>query len=795
MKIIKTNLLITLIFYGITQQIVIADSIDFEKKVLPILQEKCWGCHSSRIKAPDAGLLLDTPQNILNGTLYGPVISKSDAKSSILVERIEMDPNKRGIMPPKGKGDPCSPQEIQIIKDWINEGAQFKGWLGYKKPKVEYQVKDQKNNSVLSAFAYGKNPDNPLLNLNPMPNYRMVVMQSYAKSKSEQIDKFVYNFRNENNISHPKIINDKIFLRRAYLGIIGRIPTVKESMRFLSSNKNNKRSLLIDELLNSEGYVSNWFHFWADLLKVDSTKRNITASVYYAEWIKQALRSNMPYDLLVKNLITATGMPHQNGATGWIASDENMRPDHMANTVQAFLGCQIQCAQCHDHPFDRWNQYEFQSMVSYYAGVQYNIPGGNQVFIRKAERANADDKLTPKQDRFFRYMGGKYILSIWEPNFQKWHTLPFDYQYADAMPRQALRPKVMYGEQPHINESPRKAFATWVTSDENNLFSETLINRLWKHLMGVGLIEPIDEIKYSTEPSMPELMEFLSEMVIEFDYNLKDILKVLYNTKTWQMDTIAYDLPENLAEYKYEGRPLMRMTGEQIWDSIMTLIVVDADQRKGHGSKFVTDEYRKMLDEAITMPIEKFIKTFSDEKIDAIRKDEREKTKEAYKIFLTNNEGKRQRESKIYSSYNFSSWSDEHMTDPRWKGIDRGFVLAYELPSPAPGYHFIRQFGQSDRQTIASGTEDPNVTQSLVLLNGPIYYALNRKPSLLQQNLSYAKSNDQRITLLFRSILSRNPTEDDLSLSSKVINDNGTYHGTKMITWSLLNTREFIYIQ
>ena len=153
------------------------------------------------------------------------------------------------------------------------------------------------------------------------------------------------------------------------------------------------------------------------------------------------------------------------------------------------------------------------------------------------------------------------------------------------------------------------------------------------------------------------------------------------------------------------------------------------------------------------------------------------------------------RENKIYSSYNFSSWSDQHMTDSRWRGLDRGFVLAYELPSPAPGYHFIRQFGQSDRQTIASGTEDPNVTQSLVLLNGPIYYALNRKPSLLQNNLSYAKSNDQRINLIFRSILSRNPTDDDLALSKQVINDNGSYHGSKMITWSLLNTREFIYIQ
>ena len=116
----------------------------------------------------------------------------------------------------------------------------------------------------------------------------------------------------------------------------------------------------------------------------------------------------------------------------------------------------------------------------------------------------------------------------------------------------------------------------------------------------------------------------------------------------------------------------------------MTLIVVDADQRKGHGSKFVTDEYRKMLDQAITMPIEKFIKTYSDEKIDSLRNEERKKTKQAYTIFLTGEDGKRMRENKIYSSYNFSSWSDQHMTDSRWRGLDRGFVLAYELPSPAP---------------------------------------------------------------------------------------------------------------
>lgn len=775
-------------------KLLLANSIDFESEVLPILQEKCWSCHSSRINNPDAGLLLDTPENIMSGTEYGPVITRLIPEESLLIKRITLNPNKRGIMPPKGKGDPCNPEQVKIISEWIKQGAQFRGWKGYKKPKLEFQKKDQNNNSPLSALQYGKNPDNPGLSLDPMEKNNLQVMSSYAISKANEIDNMVKKYRNKYSIDEPNIVNDRIFLKRAYLGIVGRIPTYAESRKFLSSSSRNKRSELIDELLQSEGYVSHWFHFWADLLKVDSTKRNVTASVYYAEWIKQVLRNNMPYDTMVYELITATGLPHQNGATGWMASDEDMRPDHMANTIQAFLGTQIQCAQCHDHPFDQWSQFEFQSMVSYYAGVQYNIPGRNQFFIRQAERAGLIDQLTEKQDRFFRQMGGKFLLSIWEPNFDKWHTLPFDYQYTDANPRQALRPQVMYGKQPFIKDSPRKAFASWVTDDDNELFTKTLANRLWKELMGVGFIEPIDEIKYSTEPSIPELIDFLSEMIKEFDYNLKDILKVLYNTKTWQMETITTDLPENLIDYKYEGRPLMRMTGEQIWDSVITLIVKDADQRKGHGSQFITDDYRLMLEEAISMPIDKFITTYSDEKIDQIRKDEKQRSKDAYQVFLKGENGNRKRESKIYSSYNFSTWSTDHMTDPRWTGLDRGLVLAYELPSPAPGYHFIRQFGQSDRQTIAKGTEDPNMTQALVLLNGPIYHCFINQKSLISQYLSN-KNNDQKINILFHAILIRNPTEDDLIAARNIFSSYGDWKALRMITWSLLNTREFIYIQ
>ena len=388
-------------------------------------------------------------------------------------------------------------------------------------------------------------------------------------------------------------------------------------MEFLASTQSNKRMLLIDKLIASEGYISHWFHFWADLLKVDSTAVDQVAAVYYADWVKKALASNMPYDQMVFELITATGMPYQNGATGWMASDQNMKPDHMANTVQAFLGIQIQCAQCHDHPFDQWNQFEFQSMVSHYGGVQYNIRGGNQLLVNRARDAGITD-LTQKQDRFFRQIGGRYRLSIWEPNFNRWHTLPTDYQYADAKPRQQLAPAVMFGEQPHITSSLRCLCR--MDHRKRQIFADAIANRLWKQLMGVGLIEPIDEIKYHTDPSMPpELLDTLSDMIITFDFNLKDVLRVLYNTHTCKCHLRTEDLPEDLYEYAYDGRPLQRMTGEQMWDSIVSLVVVDLDERKGHGSRYITDEFKQQLEDIYLMPIEQLVATYTDEFIDQIR--------------------------------------------------------------------------------------------------------------------------------------------------------------------------------
>jgi hypothetical protein len=135
------------------------------------------------------------------------------------------------------------------------------------------------------------------------------------------------------------------------------------------------------------------------------------------------------------------------------------------------------------------------------------------------------------------------------------------------------------------------------------------------------------------------------------------------------------------------------------------------------------------------------------------------------------------------------------MTDPRWRGMDRGLVRASELASPAPAYHFIRQFGQSDRKIIGNGRTDPNVTQVLNILNGPIHNILDSELSVLSKKVVEQETEEDRINVIFRSVLTRNPTDEDIEISQNVIAANKGRQGYRMILWALLNTREFMYIQ
>ncbi|MDZ8119591.1 DUF1549 domain-containing protein [Pontiella sp. NLcol2] len=769
---------------SLTQSITALAVIDFEHDVLPIIQEKCFRCHSARIAAPEGGVLLDSADAIKAGGDYGSIVEKMQPEKSVLFQRMTLPEGRPGIMPPTGKGDPATPEQLAVIRQWIKEGARFGNWEGipeHEKNKPPKAV----GNTRLSLQKYGTE-EGLRLDLTPEPKHPVKMSNKLVRAKAREIDRLIKLHRKANTVPKPQPATDRIFVRRAYLGIVGRIPTHDEAVSFLASRDPGKRTELIDHLFSTEGYVSHWFHFWADLLKVQTTR--FPSSVYYGEWMKDALRSNMPYDQFAYKLITATGMPYQNGATGWAASDANMAPDHMANNMQAFLGMQLQCAQCHDHPYDKWNQYEFQSLTSYFGGMRWNGVA-NKHFLNQIEKSGIS--ISVKQEKYFgNNMAYRYREAVWEPVFNRWNRLPKDYQYADAKPREPVPPQVIFGHQPEIIDSPREAFGRWVTSEENQWFTVAVANRLWKKVMGVGLIEPVDHIKYDTQAQIPALMTYLEKIMKEADYNLKDFLRILYNTRTWQMETLSADLPENLAEYHYEGRPLMRMSGEQMWDSLVTLAIVDPDERKGHGSRYTAPEYRTYADKLYFTPIEELVAYYTDDVIDAEKAARKQAEKEAYKLFNS----KSKRKAGRYGA-NFNTWSFDHMTDPRWHGLDRGLVRASELASPAPAYHFVRQFGQSDRKIIGTGRTDPNVTQVLNMLNGPIHYILDNDRSVLSKKIAGQETQEEKLNVIFRSVLTRNPTPEDLEIATAVLSANKGRTGNRMILWALLNTREFMYIQ
>jgi len=189
-----------------------------------------------------------------------------------------------------------------------------------------------------------------------------------SDSPSEKIDKLIEAKLKENELSPNEEIADGVFLRRVYLDIAGRVPTIEEAEAFHSESYENKRERLIEKLLSSEGYVSDSYHLWADILRINGEPGGTVSSAYEL-WVKDALRKNMPYDEFVHSLITAEGKFWENGAVGYYFRDRGMPLDNMSNTVRVFLGTRLECAQCHDHPFDKWTQMDYFKMASFSYGM------------------------------------------------------------------------------------------------------------------------------------------------------------------------------------------------------------------------------------------------------------------------------------------------------------------------------------------------------------------------------------------------------------------------------------------
>jgi hypothetical protein len=630
------------------------------------------------------------------------------------------------------------------------------------------------------------------------------------------VDRMINANLAKNKTQPNRSISDEVFVRRIYLDIVGRIPTYDETTTFLGSKDKAKRSTLIDKLLASEGYVSHQFNYWADILRaITRTRGSPAIGVAYTNWIKTSIRQNKPYDRFVYEMLTAKGHPTDNGGSGYYMRDDGMPLDNMSNTVRVFLGTQIGCAQCHDHPFDSWTQYEFYEMAAYTYGLTYRNydPKYRQLF-RAANKPGISNGARQGLRNLVRPL--RYELS---ENTRRSIRLPKDYQYKDAKPKAQIKPHTLFGSAGSVTQPTErlKTFGAWMVSDKNPRFTKVIANRLWKRAFGVGLIEPIDDIKDDTKASIPPLMDFLTKRMSGLGFDLRQFQRILYNSKAYQREISRQDYSPGTT-YLFAGPLMRRMSAEQIWDSMLALTIPDPDERKGYsGLTRQSQQYIASLRQDLkTKSTTQIIKqaedlftartarqTFFRKRGELYKQMQKARdkgdSKTVAKIQKQMRDMQRQsmdqrktQKGKMESMAYFRSQMRE--TDPRWKSFATGLVRASELQSPAPPGHFLRQFGQSDRQTIQAANTDPTVTQILTLLNGPIYGQMWNRDAALRRSLEKAKTAKAKIETVFLCIYSRRPTAAEYSLAARTLKADPRRGATDLV-WALLNTRQFAFIQ
>jgi len=604
-----------------------------------------------------------------------------------------------------------------------------------------------------------KPPEPPI----PVPTRKVVIDKVDPNAKSQvlasakMVDKYVAANYAKYKVKPNAETSDEQFLRRVYLDVTGGIPTYKQARAFLNNRDVEKRTKLIDTLLNSPEAAGHLYNYWADILRLkDREVTNNALGRPYNEWTKVALETNQPYDQWVYEMITAEGKYLDNPATGYLLRDSGMPLDAMNNTVRIFLGTQIGCAQCHDHPFDKWKRKEFYEVAAYTFGTAYRrgagdkmFGGGNVVNKMREELKKVDDKFDGG-GKYNRFLQGN-LIEVYDNNAKL--TLPHDYQYDDAKPKTPVAPKTIFDPQPQLSkgDSPRIVFAKWLTSPENPRFAKTIANRMWKHVFGVGQIEPVDDMHDDTVAENPELMAFLTKEMVRLKFDVKEYLRILLNTQAYQREASEAQLAGG-AEYHFPGPILRRMTAEQAWDSFITLAVFSDYQA----------EPAHVQAEVLNVDLAKA---------------------SAEQIY------KRDQELRELTNGKHKDARDKNFT---YQG--QLLARASELPCPMPANHFLRQFGQSDRESIEASSRDGSVPQVLQMFNGPITHMILHPKSLMFDTVLEDAKPEERVTTIFLTILSRRPTAEERAMALAEIKDNGPA-GYGNVIWALVNTREFLFVQ
>jgi hypothetical protein len=464
--------------------------VDFAADIKPLLEASCVQCHAKgKIKG---GLSLETRDALLKGGDTGPSLVPGKGAESLIVHLVAgVDPDN--VMPIKGTR--WTPEQVGLLRAWVDQGANWDPSITFARPEP--------------------------LNLKPRP------VPLPPGSDTHPVDRWISAYFQSKQIAPPGVVEDRVFARRAYLDVIGLLPTAAQLDEFVNDASPDKRSKLVKRLLTDNGnYADHWLTFWNDLLRndyrgtgyIDGGRKQITG------WLYDALLTNKPYNQFVAELVNPT--PASEGFTKgiiWRGSvNASMTPQMQAaqSVSQVLLGVNLKCAGCHDSFVSDWTLADAYGLAAVFSDT------------------------------------------------------PLELVHCDKPTGQIAQAKFLYPQlgaiDPALPKAERlKRFAELMTSPQNGRVPRTVVNRLWARLVGRGLVEPLDDMEKAAW--YPDLLDWLAEDHVASGYNLKHTLELILTSRAYQMPTVEGPKEDDKTEYVFKGPLTRRMTAEQFADAVSGL--------------------------------------------------------------------------------------------------------------------------------------------------------------------------------------------------------------------------------
>lgn len=357
-------------------------------------------------------------------------------------------------------------------------------------------------------------------------------------------------------------VDDQVFLRRVWLDLVGEAPPAEEITRFCFDPSPYKRGHEIDRLLADQRFGANWARYWRDvILYRRSEERALFAAVPLQEFLQQQLNENQPWDQIAREFVTANGDVREDGSTALIMAQAGRPEETVAEISRIFMGIQIQCAQCHDHPTDRWKREQFHELVAFFprVAVRPNRAAGQRSFMVVADDNPARRRRANNNNR------RRGTLEHYMPDLD-------DPSASGTLMQPALFVTGQQLDSGLVDRDRRQALAEWMTSTDNPWFAKAIVNRLWAELVGEGFFEPVDDIGPDRVSSAPQALDYLAETFVQSGHDLKWLFRTIMSTEAYQRQSRPR---RNYGEAPFTANRAQRLRGDQLYSVLVSALNIN----------------------------------------------------------------------------------------------------------------------------------------------------------------------------------------------------------------------------